>query len=164
MNITLIAAVSSNLGIGKDNQLLFRIREDMARFKFLTEGNTVIMGRKTWESLPDGFRPLPYRDNIVVTRNRRYSAPGGGVAHSFDEALLKAAHEDVYVIGGAELYQIALPYAKTLELTEVEGYMPADAFFPQFNQDDWDVVFESGGNVDRITGLAYRFKTYRLKD
>jgi dihydrofolate reductase len=132
--IILIAAVAANRVIGRDNQLIWNVPEDMAHFKALTAGHAVLMGRKTWESLPPRFRPLPGRQNIVITRQADFSAPGADLAHSLEAGLaLAASAEKVFVIGGAEIYTQALPLADTLELTELDLSPEGDAWFPEFN-------------------------------
>lgn len=131
--VALIAALQRDRGIGKDNQLLWRIPDDLARFKALTLGHPVVMGRKTWESLPTSVRPLPGRTNIVVTRNTEYEAPGATVVSSLEEALASVAGtHTVFVIGGAELYAAALPIADRLYLTLIEATKESDVFFPPY--------------------------------
>jgi len=110
VSVNLIWAQSANGVIGADGQLPWRIPEDLAHFRMLTDGGTVVMGRATWESLPPRFRPLPGRRNVVLTRQQDWSAPGAVVAHTLDEALT-SADGDVWVIGGASVYAAALPRA-----------------------------------------------------
>jgi dihydrofolate reductase len=138
MKVALIAAVARNGVIGHDNDLLWKLPEDMAFFKRTTMGNPVIMGRKTWDSIPARFRPLSGRTNIVVTRQPDWHAEGVLVAHGLEEAL-EMALESVaanphglraFVIGGAELYALALPHADELVLTEIEHDYEGDARFP----------------------------------
>src|SRR4249919_1355202 len=118
MKVTLVAAVARGGVIGRGNTIPWRIPEDMARFRTLTTGHPVVMGRRTWDSLPDRFRPLPGRRNIVVTRNPDWRADGADRAGSLDEALnMVAGTERVFVIGGADLYEAALPRADELVLT-----------------------------------------------
>ena len=139
MIVSLIAAVAGNGAIGKDNALPWHLPEDMRHFRETTRGKPVIMGRKTWESLPDAFRPLPGRHNIVVSRNPAYQAPGATLATSLDEALLEAAAaEEVFVIGGAQLYQQALALASRLYLTEIDASVDGDAFFPPVLAHEWE--------------------------
>lgn len=160
--IVIIAAVAKNRVIGKDNTLIWNIPEDMAHFKALTSGQTVIMGRKTWESLPDAFRPLPGRANIVVSRNPGYQASGGQVVGSLPEALAAAAGADIaFVIGGAELYRQALPIADRLLLTEIDQDYPGDAFFPAFTTDDWSEA--SRAPQTSASGLPFAFVTYERR-
>jgi dihydrofolate reductase len=151
--ITLIVAAADNGVIGKDGAIPWRIPEDMKRFKALTLGGTVVMGRKTWDSLPAKNRPLPGRRNIVVTRDTSWRAPGA------ETAILEAAlggDRDIHVIGGAEIYCAALPRAQRLELTEVHGDFAGDAFFT-FDRAQWrEVAREEHISPD---GLAYGFVT-----
>ncbi|HQR04180.1 MAG: dihydrofolate reductase [Proteobacteria bacterium] len=158
MPLALIAAVARNGAIGKDNQLLWRIPEDLRFFKSTTLDATVIMGRKTWESLPAQFRPLPRRRNIVVSRQAGYAAPGADVAASLERALEMAADASVFVIGGAELYALALPRAERLILTEVDLAPDADAFFPDFDRRQWRETSREGGVS--ANGIGYAFVRY----
>ena len=121
--ITLVVARAANGVIGRDGGLPWRISADLKRFKQLTMGSVMVMGRRTFDSLP-GL--LPGRRHIVLTRDRNWSAPGAEVAHSVEEALEMAGDEPVSVIGGAEIFELFLPYADRLELTEVEGDIPGD--------------------------------------
>ena len=147
--ICIIAAVAKNRVIGKDNQLLWHIPEDMKHFRELTRGKPVIMGRKTWESLPEKFRPLPGRLNIVVSRNPNYEAPGASVATSLDDAIrLASNHGEVFVIGGDMLYRLALPFAQRLYLTEIDRDYSGDAFFPKIPRDTWKEVSRQQGGAD----------------
>jgi dihydrofolate reductase len=121
--------------IGKDGRLPWRVAEDLKRFKALTMGHPIVMGRKTWESIG---RPLPGRICVVVTRRRDYAAPGAVVAHSLDEALERCApHAEVFVIGGAEIYREALPIAQRIYLTEILADYEGDAFFPPLDRSQW---------------------------
>ena len=135
--ITLVAAVASDGAIGRHNDLLWREPRDMARFKQLTLGKPVIMGRKTWDSLPELFRPLPGRRNIVISRSRA-AAAGAEVFDSLDAALAACPEPEVCVIGGCEVYSLALPRATQLALTEVALSFPdADRHFPAWPRDDF---------------------------
>ena len=151
--IVIIAAVASNGVIGKDNRLLWNIPEDMAHFKTLTSGQTVIMGRKTWESLPERFRPLPKRRNIVISRQPDYIAPGAEVTGSLEIALNSASTaERVFIIGGEQIYRQAMPLADRLEITEVDLAPEGDAWFPEIAAVDWEKQAVSSGE-------GYRFIT-----
>ncbi|MFT4031477.1 MAG: dihydrofolate reductase [Siphonobacter sp.] len=130
--IHLIVAVAENGAIGKDNQLLWHLPDDLKRFKQLTTGHPVIMGRKTYESIG---KPLPNRTNIIITRDQNYTAEGCVVVSSVEEALY--ANEDVYIIGGAEIYRQTLPYADNIHLTEVHTSIEGDTFFPKIAVDEW---------------------------
>ena len=136
--MNLIVAIDRKGAIGKGGDLLFHISADLRRFKALTMGNTIVMGRRTFESLPKGA--LPGRQNIVVTRQPDYAAPGVDVAHSLEEAV-KLARTPIYIIGGAEIYRQALPMADTLHLTVIDAEdKEADTFFPQIPLDDYNVM------------------------
>jgi len=135
--ISLIAAIGARTrAIGKDNQLLWHLPEDLKRFKRVTDGHPVVMGRKTWESLPEKFRPLPGRTNIVVSRQEGYEATGAIVVHSIDAALdaaeAAAGSEEIFIIGGAQIYIDTLPFADRLYITSVNDDAEGDAFFPPY--------------------------------
>ena len=146
--IAIIAGVQvPNRGIGFDGDLLYKIPADMKRFKELTEGHVVIMGRKTWESLPEKFRPLPNRHNIVLTRDAAYDAPGATVCSSLEDALesLRNNPLDIFLIGGATIYQEGMQYADTLYLTEFYGSKEADTFFSDYSDFGEEVSREEFG-------------------
>lgn len=149
-----IVAISENGGIGKDNGLLFHISADLKRFKELTSGHTVIMGRKTLQSLPGG-RGLPNRRNIVITRDIDFTAEGAEIVHSVDEALA-LAEEDAFVIGGASIYQAMLPYCNKVYLTKVYADAEADVFFPSLC--GWQVVRRS--EMQEENGLRFQYIDY----
>ena len=158
--ISLIAAVARNRALGKDGQLLWHLPEDMRYFRETTRGKPVIMGRKTWESLPDAFRPLPGRRNIVISRNPAYDADGATLVGSLEEAVrLTQDDAEVFVIGGAEIYRQALPLAQRLYLTEVAGDFEADVFFPEYPEREWKALSRS--EAKHHAGLDYAFVVYR---
>lgn len=160
--ISLIAAVAANRAIGKNNELLWHLPADMAYFRETTRGRPVIMGRKTWESLPARFRPLPGRHNIVVSRNAAYVAPGATLATSLDAAIaLAAGNENTFVIGGAELYEQALPFADKLFLTEVSQNVDGDAFFPPVDPSSWQEISRSATQTDPASGFGFSFAVYQ---
>ncbi|MBP5987752.1 MAG: dihydrofolate reductase [Azonexus sp.] len=153
--VVIIAAVAKNRVIGKDNQLIWNIPEDMAHFKALTAGHTVIMGRKTWESLPPRFRPLPGRRNIVISRQADYSAPDAELAESLEIALKMASTVAfAFVIGGEQIYRQAMAVADRLEITEVDLEPEGDAWFPEISPADWTVTATTEGS-------GFRFLSYR---
>ncbi|MBU1031927.1 dihydrofolate reductase [Patescibacteria group bacterium] len=154
MKLSIIAAIASkNRALGKDNELIYKIPEDLKRFKKLTEGHAIIMGRKTFESI--GY-PLPNRLNIIITRDKNFSEKGITVVHSLEEALQQIQGEDeVFVIGGGQIYKEAMPLADKLYLTIVEGNPSADTFFPDYS-DFKKVVFEESHESG---GLKYKFIT-----
>ncbi|MEN9558693.1 MAG: Dihydrofolate reductase [Candidatus Parcubacteria bacterium] len=139
MPTILIAALSRNRCIGKAGKLPWDLPEDLRRFRQLTKGHPVVMGRKTWESLPEMFRPLPGRTNIVLTRQEGYTLPDGVEQYAhIAEALAAHKTETVFVIGGGEVYTQALPFADTLELTHVDQeVVDGDAFFPEIDPAAW---------------------------
>lgn len=156
--LTLIAAVARNGVIGIDNRLPWHLPADLKHFKALTLGNTVIMGRKTWESLPTSFRPLPGRRNIVVTRDADYRAEGAVVALSLPAAIAAAESGEAFVIGGAEMYAAALPLADRLQLTEIDAAFEGDTHFPAVDAHHWR---ETSRETHRDeTGPGYAFVTY----
>ena len=158
-HLTLIAAVARNGALGKDNQLLWQIPEDMKFFRETTRGATVIMGRKTWESLPPRFRPLPGRRNIVVTHQCDYPAEGAELAHSLEQALKLAGDAPTYLIGGADLYAQSIDRAHRLVLTEVELSPDADAFFPPIDPGCWREISRQPGRSEN--GIGFAFVTYQ---
>jgi dihydrofolate reductase len=137
----LVSAVARGGVIGRDGGIPWRIPEDMQRFRSLTMGHPVVMGRRTWESLPDRFRPLPGRGNVVVTRNPDWSAQGADRAGSVEEALeLLGSEPRVFVIGGGEIYAAALPLADELVLTEIDADVEGDTTFPSWDRGEFDEV------------------------
>lgn len=161
MGLNLIWAQSSSGVIGRDGGIPWRLPEDLDRFKMLTSGHTVVMGRRTWESLPASVRPLPGRRNVVITRQDGYLAPGACVTSSLEGALALAEDDDVWVIGGAEIYRLAMPLADRCEVTEVDVTLQRrdeDALAPAL-----DVTWtgRSGPWLDSSSGLRYRFLHYR---
>ncbi|MGE5450890.1 MAG: dihydrofolate reductase [Acidobacteriota bacterium] len=160
--LSLIAAVARNGAIGRDNDLLWQDPSDQKHFRQTTMGCPVIMGRRTWDSLPARFRPLPGRRNIVVTRNLNWQDAGAEVAHTLDEALaLVADAPRAFVMGGGELYALALPHADELVLTEVDADFAADTFFPPWDREAFLEVQRETRQTE--SGLTYHFVTYRRK-
>ena len=160
MALVLIAAVGRRGEIGRGNDLLWRTREDQLHFKHTTMGHPVVMGRRTWDSLPERFRPLPGRRNLVVSRDAGHPAPGAEVVTSLDAALAAtAAAPRVFVVGGGQLYALALPLADELVLTEVDAaFDDADAFFPAWDRDAFEETSRTAHTDD--AGRRYAFVTY----
>lgn len=159
-SIAIIVALSTQTrAIGKNGQLLWHLPDDMKRFKELTTGHPVIMGRKTWESLPERFRPLPGRTNIVVTRQTGYGAVGATVADSLEAAHAASKRapgaDEIFVIGGGDLYREALPLADRLYLTLVDDTADADTFFPPYEQ-AFKIISDDGGTGEP----PHRFLTF----
>lgn len=158
--INLIYACSRNGVIGRDNALPWHLPEDMAHFRECTTGAPVIMGRKTWESLPAKFRPLPGRTNIIVTRYEQWEAEGALRAASIEDALtlVPEAH-DVWVIGGAQIYELSLPLASRVFVTEIDETYEGDAYAPELAPDQWQET-SSSDELKSANGLKYRFVIY----
>jgi dihydrofolate reductase len=152
--IGLIWAQAANGVIGRDNAIPWHITEDMAHFRAVTSGATVVMGRRTWESLPPRFRPLPGRRNVVLTRDRSWTADGAVVAHDLESALVG----DVWVMGGSDVYAAALPSADVVELTEVQESFDGDVYAPELG-DGWRVGARdpADGWHTSTSGLHYRW-------
>ena len=158
MQLSMIYARASNGVIGHNNQLPWHLPEDTARFKRLTHGWPVIMGRKTWESLPPRFRPLPGRTNIVITRQPDWQAPGASVANSLQNAIAQCGETaQAWVIGGAQIYTAAEPLADRIEVTEIAQDFEGDAYAPQLGP-QWVVAARE--NHVSSSGLNFSFITY----
>ena len=162
MKVSLVAAVARNGVIGRAGGLPWQIPEDLGRFRELTTGHAVVMGRRTWDSLPERFRPLPGRRNVVVTRNEAWREPGAERAASLENALeLLGGEERVFVIGGGELYIEALPLADELQLTEVDADVDGDTHFPGWDREEFSEESREAGVS--ASGLPYAFVTYRRR-
>ena len=163
MTVRLLWAQAAGGVIGAGNALPWRLPEDLRRFRALTAGGTVVMGRATWESLPPRFRPLPGRTNIVLTGRPGFAAPGAVVVHDLAAAL--AAGPDPWVIGGASVYAQALPSAQELYVTVIDKRFPGDAHAPGID-DRWVLRRQepAGGCFTSTTGLRYQFLTYHRRD
>lgn len=159
--IVLIAALTENHVIGRDNALPWRLPNDLKHFKAKTLGRTIIMGRKTFESIG---RPLPDRRTIVVTRNAAFSHDGITTAASLDDAIKQASDQDeIYIVGGAQVYEQAIDLADRLELTLVHTNLDGDAFFPDFPDDKWQQAADERHDADERHAYSYSFRTYDRK-
>ncbi len=160
--ITMIAAIGANHELGKDNDLVWHLPDDFKRFKSLTTGHNIIMGRKTFESFP---KLLPNRRHIVITRNREYQVPPEViVAQNMDEALAYCLEDpQPFIIGGGEIYRLGMDYADRLELTHVEGQFDCDTFFPEIDHEVWECVSSLAHKKDDRHNYAFRFNTYHRK-
>ncbi|HEX4948740.1 MAG TPA: dihydrofolate reductase [Blastocatellia bacterium] len=159
MTISIVAALGRNRAIGYQNQLPWRLPTDLQRFKQLTMGHHLLMGRKTFESIG---RPLPGRTSIIITRQPGYEAEGCLIAHSLDEAIALAksrGEQEAFVIGGADIYAQTIPRADRMYLTFVEAEPEADALFPRFDESDWEVSTEETFAADEKNQFAMRFVT-----
>ena len=144
--LSLIVAMSRNRVIGANGGIPWHLPDELKLFKSITMGHHIIMGRKTWESIG---RPLPGRSTVVVSRQPAYRVPGAVVAHTLEEAVAACGgDEEIFVIGGAELFQLALPLADRLYLTTVEGEFAGDTYMPEFNTDDWRAVSSQSHAAD----------------
>jgi len=161
--VSIIAALARNRVIGRDNRMPWHLPEDLKRFKRLTLGHAVIMGRRTFESIiATAGKPLPGRENIVVTRSSVWTRPGCRVANSLDAALAAAhASAEAFVIGGAEIYALAMPLAQRLYLTEIEREFDGDTFFPGFDRSGWREVSRERRAPEGAEGFGYAFVEYR---
>lgn len=154
--ISIIVAMAKNRVIGKRGAIPWYLPADLARFKRLTMRHPIIMGRKTHESIG---RALPGRQNIVITRQEGYQAKGCDVVHSLEEALERAEGDEVFVIGGAEIYREALPLAKRIYLTGVDAELPGDVYFPEFDRRAWREVERVPGVMDEKNPYPHTFFT-----
>lgn len=157
--LTIIAAAAENNALGKDNQLLWHLPEDFKRFKTLTSGHFIIMGRKTFESFP---KPLPNRTHIIITRQPNYQAPESCiVVTSLEKAMeLCPKNEEAFVIGGGEIYQQALGVVDKIDVTRVHTTLDADTFFPTIDPTLWEMVFEEFHPKDDKHAFDFTFLTY----
>ncbi|MDD2489125.1 MAG: dihydrofolate reductase, partial [Bacteroidales bacterium] len=151
-----------NNAIGKDNDLLWHISEDLKYFKRITLGSPIIMGRKTWESLP--FKPLPKRENIVISNNKDYKLDNATVFHSLEEAVQYVKKfENCFIIGGGMIYNTILPFCDKLYITKVHKSFEADTFFPEIDSNQWELESQSEIQKDEPSGLEFQFLVYKKK-
>jgi dihydrofolate reductase len=160
--IILIAAAAENNALGKENELIWHLPNDFKRFKALTSGHYIIMGRKTFESFP---KPLPNRTHIIITRQKNYFLPEGCIAvNSLEKAIkITPKDEDVFIIGGGEIYKQSIEIADKIELTRVHANFKADTFFPEINTTIWKLVFEEFHPKDEKHQFDFTFQTYIKK-
>ena len=159
--ITIIVAASTNNVIGAEGELPWRISDDLKRFKSLTMGKPIVMGRLTWESIG---RALPGRQNIVITRQSGFSAEGCDVVASPAAALDAAGDaEEIMIIGGSQIYDLFLPKAGRLHVTRVQVEIEGDAFFPEIDESDWHLVDSEWHDADEVNEFAFEFRTYERR-
>jgi len=157
MIVSMVVAISENNAIGKDNQLLWYLPRDLKHFKTITSGHTVIMGRKTFDSVG---RPLPNRRNIVITRKKDLEIGGAEVVNSLEAALqLCEAEDEVFIVGGAEIYKQAMPHTDRIYLTVVHERFDADTYFPEIDMDIWKETASESHQPDEKNNLAFTFST-----
>lgn len=163
MTISLIAALTRNRVIGRNNDLPWHLPDDMKYFMQTTKGHHVIMGRKNYDSIPEKFRPLPNRTNIVVTRQRNLVLPQCTVVNNMAEAISLAKHageQELFIIGGAAIYQLGMPLANKLYLTEIDAELAGDTLFPEFNKAEWKEVSRRRHPADERHAYAFDFVIY----
>lgn len=163
MIISAIAALSKNRVIGKDNDLPWRLPDDMKFFMETTKGHHVIMGRKNYDSLHKKFKPLPNRTNIVITHQKNYQAPGCIILNTLEPALeiaQKNGEMECFIIGGAEIYKLAMPFTTRLYLTEIDAHIEGDTYFPDFTPEDWKEISRIYHPADERHHYAFDFVIY----
>jgi dihydrofolate reductase len=159
--LTLIAAAAENNALGKDNELVWHLPDDFKRFKKLTSGHHIIMGRKTFDSFP---KPLPNRTHVVITRQDHFIKEGILVVNSLERAIeLSAGDPQPFVIGGGEIYKMAMKLADKIELTRVHGTFEADTFFPEIDENQWKLISEEFHEKDEKHDYAFTYLTYVRK-
>ncbi len=159
--IIMIAAASENNALGKNNEMIWNLPNDFKRFKNLTSGHHIIMGRKTFKSLE---KPLPNRTHIVITRQKNYAPEGCIVVHSMEEAIeICPENENSYIIGGGEIYTLGMPFSDKIELTLVHHNFEADAFFPEIELKDWEITNSEFQPKDERHLFNYTYQTYSRK-
>ena len=168
MRVSLIAAVAENGVIGKDNDLVWSLPDDMSFFKASTVGKHVIMGRRNYESIPQRFRPLPGRPNVVLSRNAKYDTKGADLFTSMDEALnfaKDAGESEAFIIGGGQIYTMALDagVVDTMYITHVHGTPEGDAFFPEFDPSDWTLTVIDDHPADERHEYSFTICQYDRK-
>lgn len=166
MTISLIAALSKNRVIGKNNDLPWSLPDDSKYFMQTTKGHHAIMGRKNYDSIPPKFKPLPGRTNIVVTRQASFKAPGCIVVNSLDRALeisRENGEQEAFVIGGAEIYKLAMAQADKLYLTEIDAVIQGDTFFPEFDKREWLETSRQHHQADERHPYNFDFVVYEKK-
>jgi dihydrofolate reductase len=167
MIISAIAALSRNRVIGRNNDLPWRLPDDMRFFMQTTKGHHVIMGRKNYDSLLPKFKPLPDRTNIVITRQQNFNAPGCTVLHAVEPAIdmaRKNSENECFIIGGAEIYTLAMPYTTRLYLTEIEAHIEGDTYFPEVDKRNWNEISRTHHASDQRHAYAFDIVVYdRIK-
>lgn len=167
MKISIIVAAAENNAIGKNNRLIWRLPDDMKFFREKTAGHCVVTGRKNYESIPDKFRPLPDRVNIVVTRSKTYEAPGAVIVHSLEDAIAEGKRRgetELCIIGGGEIYREALPVTDTVWLTRVHHtFEDAHTFFPALDLSQWKETFREEHAADEKHAYAFTFFCYERR-
>lgn len=163
MIVSAIAALSKNKVIGKDNDLPWRLPDDMKFFMQTTKGHHVVMGRRNYDSLHEKYKPLPERTNIVITRQTNFVAPGCIVLHAVEPALeiaKKNSEQECFIIGGAEIYKLAMPHTTRLYMTEIDAVIDGDTYFPDIRKDEWKEVSRKHHPADERHAYAFDIVVY----
>lgn len=161
--LKILVAFDENRVIGKNNALIWHLPADLKRFKALTTGHVIIMGRKTFESIG---KPLPNRTTIVISRQADLHIDGVIIAHSVEEAILKGksiTRDDIFIVGGAEIYALSLPLADQILVTQLHDIFEGDAYFPEISLDTWEVIEQERGVTDEKNAYQYSYLTYSRK-
>lgn len=163
MIVSAIAALSRNRVIGKNNDLPWRLPDDMKFFMETTKGHHVIMGRKNYDSLHEKYKPLPQRTNIVITRQQDFKAPGCIILHAIEPGLdiaRKNSERECFIIGGSEIYSLAMPYTTRLYMTEIDAVIDGDTFFPEIDPRDWKEISRTHHPADQRHAYAFDIVVY----
>jgi len=167
MKVSLIVAMDTNRGIGKNNDLMWHLPADMKFFKETTTGHIVVMGRKNWDSIPERFRPLPARENVILTRNRDFQTEGATVFHSLESAIehFKNDIRNFFVIGGGEIYRksMDLKCVDEMYVTQVNAVYSADTYFPSFDESEWTITELFHHEKDSTHEASFTVKRYLRK-
>ena len=166
MIISMIVAVAENGVIGKNNDLAWHLPDDMRYFKKTTKGKPVIMGRKNWESIPHKWQPLPGRKNIIITRQGDYTANGATIVDSLEKAIAEAKKDDleeIFIIGGGEIYAMGLEIADRMYITEIQGSPAGDTYFPEWDKSHWDETSRVHHPTDEKHAFAFDYVVYDRK-
>jgi dihydrofolate reductase len=166
MIVSIIVAAAENLVIGKDNDLVWNLPDDMSYFKETTKGHHVLMGRKNYESIPSKWRPLPNRPNVIITRNKELDYPGTFIVHSLKEALAlaeKANEDEAFIIGGGEIFSQSIPLVDRIYYTEVKAAFDGDTFFPELVKEHWNEVSRIAHASDDKHAIPFDFVIYERK-
>lgn len=160
MSISYIVAMDRNRVIGRENQLPWRLPADLKFFKNTTMGHTIVMGRKTYESIG---KPLPGRTNVIMTQNRDYEAPGCVIVHSIEELMDRYGDEEVFVTGGSELFRLFMPYVDKMYITRIEHEFEGNTVFPEFDEQQWEITWSEQGIKDEKNPYTYFFQKHEKK-
>ncbi len=166
-NISLIVAVTENMVIGKDNKLAWHLPDDMNYFSNMTKGHSIIMGRKNWESIPEKYRPLPDRKNIIVTRNNNFKYKGATIVNSIEKAIEEARSsedEEIFIIGGGEIYKLGFKYVDKLYITEINAEVKGNTYFPEWDKKYWNEISRISHPSDKKHPYSFDYVIYKKNE